>query len=188
MTRPRPTHTEHRPVLTAIRVWFDRENGKREVSGVKRSRPRRLSGHKEKNCHVYVVSLLFAWRFVSDARSSRSRTFFWWWLSGILIAGAVVPVALFGPRRGIGQFAVIGLSLLIVTVLCTWSEARGEFRVRCHRSFASAAAFCANCIQRTCNLFSRPLNESGQSCPRIGGNFSAWPQRALLPAVRAPLG
>jgi len=101
---------------------------------------------------------------------------------------AFVPVALCGPRRGISQFAVVGLSLLVVTVLCTWSEARREFPVRCHRSFASAAAFCANCIQRTCNFFSRALNESGQSCPRIVGNFSAWPQRALLPALRAPLG
>jgi len=36
------------------------ENGKREASGVKRSRPHRLSGHKEKNCHVHFVSLLFA--------------------------------------------------------------------------------------------------------------------------------
>lgn len=47
----------------------------------------------------------------------------WWWLSGILIAGAFVPVALFGPRKGIGQFAVTAPVLLIVTVLCTWSEA-----------------------------------------------------------------
>jgi hypothetical protein len=49
--------------------------------------------------------------------------FAWWWLSGILIAAAFVPVALFGPRTGLGQFAVIGLSLLVVTVLCLWSEA-----------------------------------------------------------------
>lgn len=47
----------------------------------------------------------------------------WWWLSGILIAAAFVPVALFGPRKGLGQFAVVSLALLIVTVLCLWSEA-----------------------------------------------------------------
>lgn len=46
-----------------------------------------------------------------------------WWLSGILIAGSFVPVALFGPRAPLGQFAVIAPVLLIVTVLCTWSEA-----------------------------------------------------------------
>lgn len=47
----------------------------------------------------------------------------WWWLSGILFAASFVPVALFGPRTALGQFAVIAPVLLIVTVLCTWSEA-----------------------------------------------------------------
>ena len=47
----------------------------------------------------------------------------WFWLSGILMAGAFVPVALFGPRTALGQFAVIAPVLLIVTLLCTWSEA-----------------------------------------------------------------
>jgi len=49
--------------------------------------------------------------------------FAWWWLSGILIAGSFVPVALFGPRKGLGQFGVIAPVLLFVTVLCLWSEA-----------------------------------------------------------------
>jgi hypothetical protein len=49
--------------------------------------------------------------------------FAWWWLSGILIAGAFVPVALFGPGKGLGQFAVIAPALFVVTVLCLWSEA-----------------------------------------------------------------
>jgi hypothetical protein len=46
----------------------------------------------------------------------------WWWLSGTLIAAAFVPVALFGPRTSLGQFAVIAPVLLVVTVLCLWSE------------------------------------------------------------------
>lgn len=46
----------------------------------------------------------------------------WWWLSGILFAASFVPVALFGPRTALGQFAVIAPVLLIVTVLCLWSE------------------------------------------------------------------
>ena len=46
----------------------------------------------------------------------------WFWLSGILMAGAFVPVALFGPRTALGQFGVIAPVLLIVTLLCTWSE------------------------------------------------------------------
>jgi hypothetical protein len=48
--------------------------------------------------------------------------FAWWWLSGIVLAAAFVPVALFGPRNAIGQFAVIAPVLAIVSVLCTWSE------------------------------------------------------------------
>lgn len=47
----------------------------------------------------------------------------WWWLSGILMAAAFVPIALFGPRTALGQFAVTAPVLLIVTVVCTWSEA-----------------------------------------------------------------
>ncbi|HKE34907.1 MAG TPA: hypothetical protein VKB66_06880 [Candidatus Acidoferrum sp.] len=46
----------------------------------------------------------------------------WWWLSGILMAVAFVPVALFGPRTALGQFALIAPVLLIVTVVCTLSE------------------------------------------------------------------
>ena len=49
--------------------------------------------------------------------------FAWWWLSGILMAASFVPLALFGPRTAVGQFAVSAPVLLIVTVLCTWSEA-----------------------------------------------------------------
>jgi hypothetical protein len=49
--------------------------------------------------------------------------FAWWWLSGIVLAAAFVPLALFGPRRGVWQFAVIWPFLMIVTVLCLWSEA-----------------------------------------------------------------
>ncbi|SRR6266700_259043 len=47
----------------------------------------------------------------------------WWWLSGILMAGSFVPIALFGPRTAVGQFAVMAPALMIVTVVCTRSEA-----------------------------------------------------------------
>ena len=46
-----------------------------------------------------------------------------WWLSGILLAASFVPIALYGPRGALRQFGVIAPVLLIVTVLCTWSEA-----------------------------------------------------------------
>ncbi len=48
--------------------------------------------------------------------------FGWWWLSGMLLAGAFVPVARFGPRGAAAQFGVIAPVLLVVTSLCTWSE------------------------------------------------------------------
>jgi hypothetical protein len=49
--------------------------------------------------------------------------FVWWWLSGILFAASLVPVALFGPRKAAGQFGAIIPVFFIVTALCTWSEA-----------------------------------------------------------------
>jgi hypothetical protein len=49
--------------------------------------------------------------------------FAWWWLSGILLAASFVPIALYGPRGGLKQLGVIAPVLLVVTVLCTWSEA-----------------------------------------------------------------
>lgn len=49
--------------------------------------------------------------------------FAWWWFSGIVLAAAFVPVALFGPRSMVGQFGVNALALAIITALCTWSEA-----------------------------------------------------------------
>ena len=48
--------------------------------------------------------------------------FLWWWLSGVLFAASFVPVALFGPRTSLGQFAVIAPVLMIVTVLCDSAE------------------------------------------------------------------
>jgi hypothetical protein len=47
----------------------------------------------------------------------------WWWLSGILLAASFVPIALYGPRGVLGQLGVIAPVLLVVSILCTWSEA-----------------------------------------------------------------
>jgi len=52
-----------------------------------------------------------------------SGGFVWRWLAGITLSASFVPVALFGPRRTISQFGVVAPVLLIVTVLCLWSEA-----------------------------------------------------------------
>jgi hypothetical protein len=49
--------------------------------------------------------------------------FLWWWLSGAVLAAAFVPVAVFGTRTAVGQFGTVGLALVIISVLCTWSEA-----------------------------------------------------------------
>jgi hypothetical protein len=48
--------------------------------------------------------------------------FAWWWISGILMAASLVPVALFGPKRPLGHFGAVLPVFLIVTVLCLWSE------------------------------------------------------------------
>lgn len=46
----------------------------------------------------------------------------WWWLSGIILAAAYVPVARFGPPKLLEQFAVILLSLFVVGGVCLLSE------------------------------------------------------------------
>ena len=47
----------------------------------------------------------------------------WWWLSGVMLAAAFVPVARFGPRGVLRQFSTILLFLVIVGSVCTLSEA-----------------------------------------------------------------
>lgn len=56
-----------------------------------------------------------------------------WWLAGMLFAAAFVPVAMFGPQSALRQLKVVLPVFLIVSVLCTWSEAllfvaKPEFR------------------------------------------------------------
>jgi hypothetical protein len=70
--------------------------------------------------------------------------FAWWWLAGIVLSASFVPVALFGPRRAISQFGVVAPVLLIVTVLCLWSEAlifvqAPEVRQHAVRDFVGAS-------------------------------------------------
>jgi hypothetical protein len=48
--------------------------------------------------------------------------FAWWWLSGVILAAALAPVARFGPRTMLGQFGSIFLLLVIVGSVCTMSE------------------------------------------------------------------
>jgi hypothetical protein len=47
----------------------------------------------------------------------------WWWLSGSVLAAAFAPIARFGPQGALRQLGVIAPVLLIVSLLCTWSEA-----------------------------------------------------------------
>ena len=47
----------------------------------------------------------------------------WWWLSGIVMAIAFAPVALFGPRGILPQFGVIAPAIFVISVVCIWSEA-----------------------------------------------------------------
>jgi hypothetical protein len=48
--------------------------------------------------------------------------FAWWWLSGVILAAAFVPVARLGPRHARGQFGAIFLLLVIVGSVCTMVE------------------------------------------------------------------
>jgi hypothetical protein len=43
-------------------------------------------------------------------------------LSGIVLAAAFVPVALYGPRGPRAQFAVIAPAVLLISVVCIWTE------------------------------------------------------------------
>ncbi|HEX2710859.1 MAG TPA: hypothetical protein VHM88_01360 [Candidatus Acidoferrales bacterium] len=49
--------------------------------------------------------------------------FAWWWLSGVILAAALVPVARFGPQHILGQFGAIILLLVVVGPVCTMWEA-----------------------------------------------------------------
>jgi hypothetical protein len=46
-----------------------------------------------------------------------------WWISGVVLAAAFAPVALFGPRGARSQFALIAPALFVTSVFCTWTEA-----------------------------------------------------------------
>src|ERR1700758_3013936 len=48
--------------------------------------------------------------------------FGWWWLSGVVLSAAFVPVARFGPRLWLGRCATILLPLFVVGTLCTQWE------------------------------------------------------------------
>ena len=48
--------------------------------------------------------------------------FGWWLLSGVLIAAAVTPIVIYGPRGMGAQFIAISLSIIVVGLVCTISE------------------------------------------------------------------
>lgn len=48
--------------------------------------------------------------------------FAWWWLAGIVLAAAFVPVARYGPRGALAQFGVIAPAVLLISVVCIWIE------------------------------------------------------------------
>jgi hypothetical protein len=49
--------------------------------------------------------------------------FWWWWLSGVITVAALTPVARFGPRHPLAQGGAIYLTLMVVGLACTLSEA-----------------------------------------------------------------
>ena len=45
------------------------------------------------------------------------------YLAGIFLSACFVPVAVYGPKSILSQFAIIGTAVVFVTSLCTWTEA-----------------------------------------------------------------
>jgi len=70
---------------------------------------------------IVLYCLLAGLPLLLGAAGGGSWTAFW--VAGIVLSTAFVPVALFGPRSPMDQFDVIAPALLIITALCTWSEA-----------------------------------------------------------------
>lgn len=48
--------------------------------------------------------------------------FGWWYLSGVVITASLVPVARFGARGALAQFAQMFLMLVVIGLICTVSE------------------------------------------------------------------
>jgi hypothetical protein len=46
-----------------------------------------------------------------------------WWISGVIISAALLPVVRFGPRSLLAQFGMIFLALTLIGTFCTLSEA-----------------------------------------------------------------
>lgn len=67
-----------------------------------------------------------------------------WFLAGIVISAALLPVARFGPRGVFEQFGAIALALVVVGIWCTVSEAAlffPESRAQLGRTVAGGTGF-----------------------------------------------
>jgi len=56
------------------------------------------------------------------AAAAGTGHFGWWWLEGVIIAAALVPIVRFGPRNAWAQFGIMAAVLVIVGLVCTMSE------------------------------------------------------------------
>jgi hypothetical protein len=73
------------------------------------------------NVRIALFCLLSGLCFMVSALGAGH--FGWWYLSGVVTAGAIVPVVRFGPRSLIAQWGTIFLVLVMVGLVCTMSEA-----------------------------------------------------------------
>ena len=72
--------------------------------------------------------------------------FGWWWMSGVLISAALLPVVRLGPRGAWAQFGVMAAVLIVVGLVCTLSEAvlfYPETKMMLMPALAGGAAFYA---------------------------------------------
>lgn len=72
---------------------------------------------------VRVLCYCILGGFALSIASLGTGNFGWWWLAGVALAAAFVPVAVFGPTKTLAQFAALVSVLMIVSVFCTWTEA-----------------------------------------------------------------
>jgi hypothetical protein len=84
---------------------------------------RALWAKKEGAMNLRIVGYCVLGGLAFSIAAMGAGHFGWWWLSGVLMAAAYLPLARFGPRSWVVQFGMIFVSMFVVAGVCTASEA-----------------------------------------------------------------
>jgi hypothetical protein len=84
---------------------------------------RAVSAKKEGAMNLRIVAYCVLGGLAFSIAAMGAGHFGWWWLSGVLMAAAYVPLVRFGPRSWVVQFGMIFVSMFVVAGVCTASEA-----------------------------------------------------------------